>query len=44
METKSDYEDAVFYFVDDDEICSRDSIIDLIDEYITWRNHVIVFN
>ncbi|DAD52925.1 TPA_asm: putative Bcl-2 protein [Vaccinia virus] len=44
MATKLDYEDAVFYFVDDDKICSRDSIIDLIDEYITWRNHVIVFN
>ncbi|AOP31515.1 host immune response repressor [Skunkpox virus] len=43
MESKSNYVDAVFYFVDDDEICSRDCIIDLIDEYITWRNYVIVF-
>ncbi|AUL80432.1 VACV036 [Vaccinia virus] len=44
MATKLDSEDAVFYFVDDDKICSRDSIIEPIDEYITWRNQVIVFN
>ncbi|AOP31726.1 host immune response repressor [Volepox virus] len=43
MESKSDYENAVFYFVDDDEMCSRAHIIDLIDEYITWRNYIIVF-
>ncbi|AKJ93667.1 host immune response repressor [Raccoonpox virus] len=43
MESKLDYEDAVFYFVYDDELCSRDLIIDLIDEYVTWRNYIIVF-